>query len=119
MILAGDPETGLTLHEMVDAFDAGDVVGQVRFPVAPRETATTLYEKSLAASRVLLRKVVPLIQQDRTPLAPQDEVKATVVPAAEPRRPRPPASVAPASNRHRARLRPSLRGARVPAAGRR
>jgi len=86
VLLAGEPETGLTLHEMVDEFDAGDVVGQVRFPVAPRETATTLYGKSLAASRVLLRKVVPLIQQDRTPLAPQDAVKATVVPASGPRR---------------------------------
>jgi methionyl-tRNA formyltransferase len=86
VILAGDPETGLTLHEMVEEFDAGDVVGQVRFPVAPRETATTLYEKSLAASRVLLRRTVPLIQQDRTPLAPQDAVRATVVPAREPRR---------------------------------
>jgi methionyl-tRNA formyltransferase len=86
VILAGDPEAGLTLHEMAEEFDAGDVVGQVRFPVAPRETATTLYGKSLAASRVLLRKTVPLILQDRTPLAPQDEVKATVVPAAEPRR---------------------------------
>jgi len=86
VILAGDPEAGLTLHEMAEEFDRGDVVGQVRFPVAPRETATTLYEKSLAASRALLRKTVPLIQQDRTPLAPQDEVRATVVPAAEPRR---------------------------------
>jgi len=86
VILAGDQEAGLTLHEMVEEFDSGDVVGQVRFPVAPRETATTLYEKSLAASRVLLRRTVPLIQQDRTPLAPQDAVKATVVPASEPRR---------------------------------
>ena len=86
IILAGDPETGLTLHEMAEEFDSGDVVGQVRFPGAPRETATTLYEKSLAASRVLLRKVVPLIAEDRTPLAPQDATRATVVPAPEPRR---------------------------------
>jgi methionyl-tRNA formyltransferase len=86
VILSGDPETGVTLHEMAEAFDAGDVVGQVRFPVAARETATTLYGKSLAASRVLLRKVVPLILQDRVPLAPQDPTRATVVPASEPRR---------------------------------
>jgi UDP-4-amino-4-deoxy-L-arabinose formyltransferase / UDP-glucuronic acid dehydrogenase (UDP-4-keto-hexauronic acid decarboxylating) len=86
IILAGEKETGVTLHEMVEEFDTGDVVGQVRFPVSPEETATTLYAKSLAASRVLLRKTVPLLLQDRLPLAPQDSTKATVTPALEPRR---------------------------------
>lgn len=86
VILAGEQETGVTLHEMAEEFDTGDVIGQVRFPVAPRETATTLYAKSLAASRVLLRKVVPILLQDRVPLAPQDSTKATVTPALEPRR---------------------------------
>jgi UDP-4-amino-4-deoxy-L-arabinose formyltransferase/UDP-glucuronic acid dehydrogenase (UDP-4-keto-hexauronic acid decarboxylating) len=86
ILLAGEAETGVTLHEMVDEFDAGDVAGQVRFPVAARETATTLYSKSLAATRVLMRKVVPLLLQDRVSLAPQDPTKATVTPALEPRR---------------------------------
>ncbi len=86
VVLSGEKETGVTLHEMEDEFDTGDVLGQVRFPVAPRETATTLYEKSLAASRVLLRKMVPVLVQDRVSLAPQDSTKATVTPAMEPRR---------------------------------
>jgi UDP-4-amino-4-deoxy-L-arabinose formyltransferase/UDP-glucuronic acid dehydrogenase (UDP-4-keto-hexauronic acid decarboxylating) len=86
ILLAGEAETGVTLHEMVEEFDSGDVVGQVRFPVAPRETATTLYAKSLAASRVLLRKTVPLLLQDRIPAAAQDPTRATVTPALEPKR---------------------------------
>ncbi len=86
VILAGEQETGVTLHEMEEDFDTGDVLAQVRFPVGQRETATTLYAKSVAASRVLLRKIVPLLAQDRVPLAPQDSTKATVTPALEPRR---------------------------------
>src|SRR5690349_3427556 len=86
VILAGDPAAGLTLHERTAEVDAGGIGGQVRFPVAPRQTATTLYEKPLAASRALLRRIVPLLQQERVPLFPQDEVKAPVVPATEPRR---------------------------------
>lgn len=78
IILSGERETGVTLHEMVEEFDAGNVVGQVRFPVAPRETATTLYEKSLAATRVLMRRAVPLILDRRAPSSPQDPANATV-----------------------------------------
>jgi UDP-4-amino-4-deoxy-L-arabinose formyltransferase/UDP-glucuronic acid dehydrogenase (UDP-4-keto-hexauronic acid decarboxylating) len=81
VILAGERETGVTLHEMVEALDAGDVVAQVRFPVAPRETATTLYAKSLAATRVILRRIVPDLALERIPRAPQDRGRATVTPA--------------------------------------
>lgn len=86
IVLAGEREGGVTLHEMVDAFDAGDVVAQVTFPVAPRETATTLYEKCLAASRLLLRRAVPPLLQQRLPRSRQEPSEATVCPALEPRR---------------------------------
>jgi methionyl-tRNA formyltransferase len=86
VILAGERESGITLHEMVEEFDAGDVVGQVAFPVAPRETATDLYDKSLGAVRLLLRRAVPLILERRAPRSPQDPAGATVCPALEPRR---------------------------------
>jgi len=86
VILEGETESGVTLHDMVDAMDAGDIVAQVRFPVAPRETATSLYAKSVAASRVLLRRVLPLLAQGRAPHARQDESKATVTPPLASRR---------------------------------
>lgn len=117
IILSGERETGVTLHEMVDEFDAGDVVAQVRFPVAPRETATTLYEKCIAASRVLLRRTVPILQQDRVPLSPQDPTGATITPAPEPRRVADrSASVDRFDRTVRAFARP-FHGARVPCGG--
>ncbi len=71
---------------MADAFDSGDVVAQVKFPLAARETATALYEKCLAGSRLLLRRAVPPILQQRAPRSPQDPSRATVCPDVEPRR---------------------------------
>ncbi len=87
VILEGETEAGVTLHHMVDEMDAGDVVAQVAVPVAPRETSTTLYRKSVAAARVLLREAVPAIAGGRAPRIPQDHSLATVAPALMPRRP--------------------------------
>lgn len=80
VILEGDATCGVTLHEMVDEMDAGDIVAQVSFPVAERETSTSLYAKKVAAARVLLRQAVPLIAQGRAPRVPQDHSLATIAP---------------------------------------
>ena len=34
-ILAGDEETGVTIHETVEALDAGPIAAQEAFPIAP------------------------------------------------------------------------------------
>jgi len=85
-ILSGERESGVTLHEMTDDFDSGDVVAQVRFGLAPRETATTLYDKCVGASRILLRRAAPLLAEGRCPAERQDPHAATVCPRLEPKR---------------------------------
>ena len=80
VILEGDGESGVTLHAMVEEFDAGDVVGRERFAVAPRETATTLYRKSLEAARTLLRRTVPPLLAGRAARAPMDLSRSTATP---------------------------------------
>jgi UDP-4-amino-4-deoxy-L-arabinose formyltransferase/UDP-glucuronic acid dehydrogenase (UDP-4-keto-hexauronic acid decarboxylating) len=80
LLLAGERESGVTLHEMTDDFDTGDVVAQVNFPLAPRESATTLYDKCVGASRLLLRRAVPLISEGRISAERQDPHRATVCP---------------------------------------
>ena len=85
-ILEGEEESGVTLHEMTEEFDSGDIVGQVAYPVGPRETATGLHAKALAGARLLLRRTVPLLADGHCPREPQDRDEATLTPAAEPRR---------------------------------
>jgi methionyl-tRNA formyltransferase len=41
-ILAGDAETGATIHFVVDQMDAGDVLAQLSVTIAPDETAASL-----------------------------------------------------------------------------
>ncbi len=86
VILEGEEEAGVTLHEMVHEMDAGDVLGQERFPVSPRETATTLYAKTAAAARALLRRMVPLVAAGRASRGKQDHARATFTPPLMPQR---------------------------------
>ena len=70
-ILAGDAETGVTIHFVVDQMDAGDVLAQRRVPLAPDETAASLMARlaPLGAElfvatldRWLAREVAPQVQ---------------------------------------------------------
>jgi methionyl-tRNA formyltransferase len=52
-ILEGDAEAGVTLHHMVPAIDAGDVVARRAVPIGPETTARELYD-AVAAETVKL-----------------------------------------------------------------
>ncbi|MDR2726091.1 MAG: bifunctional UDP-4-amino-4-deoxy-L-arabinose formyltransferase/UDP-glucuronic acid oxidase ArnA [Candidatus Adiutrix sp.] len=77
VLINGETETGLTLHEMTRRPDAGEVVGQVRVAIDPSDTARALNEKLTAAVPGLLGPLLPLIAQGRPPRTPQDETLAT------------------------------------------
>lgn len=77
VIIRGEAETGVTLHHMTSRADAGDIVGQTRIPIAPRETVRTLYAKIVPAAAQLVRELHPLIRAGRAPRIPQDESRAT------------------------------------------
>ncbi len=80
VILEGEAETGVTLHAMVREFDAGAVAGQRRIAVDPRETATTLYAKTVAAARALVAETVPALLEGRARPVPMDLSRATTTP---------------------------------------
>ena len=84
VILRREKKTGVTLHHMVKQPDAGDVVAQREIPIAPRETARTLYDKIIPAAAELVRKIHPLIREGRAPRVPQDPARASVFPGRRP-----------------------------------
>ncbi len=77
VLVNGEHETGVTLHHMVTRADAGDIVGQRRIAIAPRETALSLYYKVEAASVELLRECLPLVAAGTAPRLPQDPARAS------------------------------------------
>ena len=58
-ITEGDAEAGVTLHHMVPAIDAGDVIAQRRVPIAPDENARSLYDRVSDAAAALFRESHP------------------------------------------------------------
>lgn len=76
-IIKGLPVSGVTLFELAGDADTGRIAGQVSFAVAPNETATTLYAKSIEAHRALIRKYWDDIVAGKINLVEQDESRAT------------------------------------------
>lgn len=57
-IAAGDAEAGASVHIVTEELDGGDVLGQVRVPVLPRDTADALAARVLAEEHKLYAKTL-------------------------------------------------------------
>jgi len=57
-LMAGDDETGVTIHRTVEALDAGPVTARLAFPVAPDDDAGTVYARAAEVAAELLRDVL-------------------------------------------------------------
>ena len=80
VLVHGETETGVTLHYMVAKADQGDMVAQRRVPIAPEDTAETLFAKMTVAAAELLRETYPRLRAGTAPRIPQDHSQATYDP---------------------------------------
>lgn len=76
-IIKGLPETGVTLFKLDEGVDTGPIIAQLRLPIAPDETATTLYDRVMDAHRALIGQAWPMFEAGRVVLTPQDPSRAT------------------------------------------
>ncbi len=58
-IMAGDAETGVTIHRTVKELDAGPVAAQRAFAIAPDDDAGAVYAKAAPLAADLLEDVLP------------------------------------------------------------
>jgi methionyl-tRNA formyltransferase len=58
-IMAGDPETGVTIHRTVKELDAGPIAAQRAFPIEPEDDAGSIFAKAAATAVELLEDVLP------------------------------------------------------------
>jgi len=77
-ILAGDPESGVTVIELNEKMDEGDILAKVRTPVGPRETASELEARLAGLGADLLLETLERI--DTVGRIPQDHSLATLAP---------------------------------------
>jgi methionyl-tRNA formyltransferase len=57
-ILAGDDETGVTIHETVEALDAGPIAARESFPIGPEDDAGSIFERAGEVAARLLDRVL-------------------------------------------------------------
>ncbi len=84
VLVNGESRTGVTLHHMNEAADAGDIVAQRPIDIAPDDTALTLYQRMVKEGVDLLLEAWPAVVAGTAPRVPQDHVRATIVPRRRP-----------------------------------
>lgn len=76
-VLHGEPRIGMTLHRMVKAPDAGNVVDQEGVDIGPRDTAEQAFRKVLPCARTVLARQIDALLRGAAQETVQDESQAT------------------------------------------
>ena len=76
-ILAGDGETGITIMQMDEGLDTGDMLLRWACPIAPDDTAQTLHDKLAGIGADSILEALRLLQEHRLTPTKQDGAAAT------------------------------------------
>ncbi|MDE2021902.1 MAG: methionyl-tRNA formyltransferase [Patescibacteria group bacterium] len=76
-LLAGEPETGVTIQKMARELDAGDVLAQESIAIAPEETARELRPRLISMGATLLADTLPAFVRGELVPAPQNAALAS------------------------------------------
>ncbi len=76
-IINGEDHTGVTLVEMVDEIDAGDIVDQETVPIGPTEYISEIVERVTETYLLVLEKNFDSLVQGQAPRSKQDHGRAT------------------------------------------
>ncbi len=79
-LLAGDPETGVSVMRMDEGLDTGPVLLQRRCPIGPEDTAGSLHDRLAALGREALLEALEGVEAGALRAQPQDERLATYAP---------------------------------------
>jgi methionyl-tRNA formyltransferase len=73
-LMAGDKETGVTIHRTVEALDAGPVAAQRAFAIAPEDDAGVVYAR---AAELAVELLLDVLAQDEPRFEPQPDEGVT------------------------------------------
>ncbi len=79
-IAAGETETGVTVLEVTEELDAGDIILQRAVPIGPEDTSGSLAARLAEEGASLLAEALPLLETGRAVRRPQDPSQATYAP---------------------------------------
>ncbi len=76
-IMDGERETGVTIMQMDEGLDTGDIISQVSFPILPTDDFETVHDTSAEIGGDLLVRTLADIENGRAVRVPQDASLAT------------------------------------------
>ena len=76
-ILEGAEETGITIMRMDAGCDTGDILLQKNIPIAPEDTAGSLFDKLAALGAETIVKALPMLAEGKLVPRKQEDDKAT------------------------------------------
>ncbi len=78
-ILNGDEETGVTIMQMNEGMDTGDILLQRAIPIEKKETTEGLFDKLMALGADMITEALDKLSKGELKAVPQDESLATKV----------------------------------------
>ena len=76
-IADGKKITGVTIQQMNEGVDTGDIISSREVAIAPDETGESLFDRLMEEGEALIVDTLTLIEEGRAVHTPQDETKAT------------------------------------------
>ena len=79
-VINGDDESGITLMQMNEGLDTGDILFQESVPIGPEETGESLYEKLAKLGGEMIVRYLPAIEAGQISPVRQDDEKSSYAP---------------------------------------
>ena len=79
-VINGDKETGVTIMQMDEGMDTGDILLSASLPISDTETAGSLFPKLADLGGTTVRKALSLLKEGKLTPAVQDDSCATIAP---------------------------------------
>lgn len=76
-IINGEKETGVTIQQMNEGIDTGDILAAKSMAIAPDETAESLFDKLSRLGAELIVETLPKLERGEITPVPQDETLAS------------------------------------------
>ncbi|HEB50559.1 MAG TPA: methionyl-tRNA formyltransferase [Desulfobulbus sp.] len=79
-VINGETETGVTIMQMDEGMDTGDILLPVKTPISEEDTAGTLFARLARLGGEALVQAIALLKEGRLTPVPQDDALATEAP---------------------------------------